>query len=554
METLLEQRRARLLNRAADLRQEALALLREYNDLAPIARLPAEVLSRIFVFVRDDVDCAESEGVHVVHWCALTLVCRHWTDVAVRTPHLWCVVNFTAQNCQFSHTSLVRAGAVPLYVTVHQVSDLEEMAVLAAIASRMAQVKKLDLFVGQSLNRIINNMALLSTVAAPQLERLSLSHSHSWFLRGIRDEAIKDVFANIFQGHMPQLRTLTLATYGSFWESVLLRCPLLSNLRLSGPITRPELSVNNSENFMEAEVLAGVLTKLPLLEHLALIHALPPGPLADHSKVAQLDRLRSVTFCSEPNRVAYGWQCMHIPRTASMNIEFDEVNLTYTLSELPELSPELEEQICNHIEKWPVESVTFACEVVAEQSRRTSVKTCGSDLGGLQLHLIHISKETDVPYVLDAILPPLEPAFVATETVYLQSASLSPVSPYILSLLPAVQNLHLVGNGACAAIDLLAYDTAGNLNERPSLCLLRTIHINDAHLSDADALLSWLETRRDFGLPVHSLFFVGCTYQWSSETDDAFRESVCAAVENVAWSDWHRHIPAKVVSTNSSSW
>jgi hypothetical protein len=553
METLLEQRRARLVNRAAGLRQEPLALVRENNGLAPIVRLPAEVLSQIFVLVRDAVDCAESEGLHGVHWCALTLVCRQWTDVAVGTPHLWCVVTFTEMNCRFSHASLVRAGAVPLHVTVHQVPESEEMTVLAAIAGRMAQVKELDLFVGQSLNGIITNMALLSTVAALQLERLSLSHSHSWFLNGVRDEAIKDVlFANIFQGHMPQLRTLTLATYGPFWESVLLRCPLLSNLRLSGPITRSDLTVNNSENFMEAEVLAGVLTKLPLLEHLALIHALPPSLLPDHSKAAQMDRLRSVAFCSRFNMnvVAYGWQCMHIPRTASMNIE---CNLSHPQSALPELSPQLEEQICSHIEMGRVESLTFACEVVAEPRWRTSVKACGSDMGGLRLQLVHTSNETEVPDVLNAILPALSPAFAATGTVYIDSASCSPVSPYILSLLPAVRTLHLVDNGAGAVIDVLSCATADN-NEHRALCLLRDIHINNAHLSDAVTLPSWLETRRDLGLPVRSLSFVGCTYQWSSETDVAFRESVCAAVKNVAWSDWHRYIPAKVVSTNFSSW
>jgi hypothetical protein len=496
--------------------------------------------------VRDAVDCSESEGLHVVHWCALTLVCRHWTDVAVQTPHLWCVVTFTAKNCRFSHASLLRAGAVPLYVTVHQVPNPEETAVLAAIASRMAQVKELDLFVGQSLNKIITNMALLSTVAAPQLKRLSLSHSHSWFLRGDRDEAIKDVlFAHIFQEHMPQLRTLTLATYGLFWESVLLRCPLLSNLRISGPITRSELSVRNSENFMEAEVLADVLTNLPLLEHLALIHALPPSPLPDHSKVAQLDRLRSMTLCSDLNRVAYGWQCMDIPRMASVDIELDEVDLSYVHSTLLELSPELEEQICNHIEMWSVESLTFACEVVAEQSWRTSVKACGPDLRRLRLQLVHISDESDVPDVLNAILTALSPAFSATETVYIHSDSCSSVSPYTLSLLPAVQSLHLVGNGTGAVIDVLAGVTADN-NDRLALPLLREIHINDAHLSYADALPSWLGMRRDLGLPVRSLSFMGCTYQWSSETDIAFRNSVCDAVENVAWSDWHCYIPAQV--------
>lgn len=61
------------------------------SQAAPISRLPAELLSEIFLYNRDSsiVNFLDGTESHPHTWTAVTHVCRVWRSVALSFPHLW---------------------------------------------------------------------------------------------------------------------------------------------------------------------------------------------------------------------------------------------------------------------------------------------------------------------------------------------------------------------------------------------------------------------------------------------------------------------------------
>ncbi|TFK71495.1 hypothetical protein BDN72DRAFT_750940, partial [Pluteus cervinus] len=60
------------------------------NTLAPISRLPPEVLAKIFIEFRDEARGSENTCFSDI----LTWICRHWREVAVNCSTLWSEIDF----------------------------------------------------------------------------------------------------------------------------------------------------------------------------------------------------------------------------------------------------------------------------------------------------------------------------------------------------------------------------------------------------------------------------------------------------------------------------
>jgi hypothetical protein len=103
-----QQKQTQLVLQAREHRAQAIRLLSEANALAPVARLPVEVLGRILVFVRDAV--ASSGSYTDAHWTVVTLVCGLWNSVALRTPQFWSVISFTWTNTPFAANGRAELG------------------------------------------------------------------------------------------------------------------------------------------------------------------------------------------------------------------------------------------------------------------------------------------------------------------------------------------------------------------------------------------------------------------------------------------------------------
>lgn len=64
--------------------QESISLLKtRRNELAPVSKLPDEILLQIFVVLRDSTDLRPANWLRVMH------VCQYWRHIAVGSPPLW---------------------------------------------------------------------------------------------------------------------------------------------------------------------------------------------------------------------------------------------------------------------------------------------------------------------------------------------------------------------------------------------------------------------------------------------------------------------------------
>ncbi|KAF9054160.1 hypothetical protein BJ165DRAFT_1399440 [Panaeolus papilionaceus] len=96
--SLADARRAQLDNHIADLECALQIAKAERNGLAPISKLPPEVLSQIFLIIRD-ADPENRPGDQSKYlWSNLKVshICQDWRQVAYGCAQLWSVVNFTS--------------------------------------------------------------------------------------------------------------------------------------------------------------------------------------------------------------------------------------------------------------------------------------------------------------------------------------------------------------------------------------------------------------------------------------------------------------------------
>ncbi|KDQ61417.1 hypothetical protein JAAARDRAFT_171604, partial [Jaapia argillacea MUCL 33604] len=88
------------------------------NSLVPISRLPSEVLANIFIQYAKKKEASLGYPLRrpKVWWIAITYVCRHWREVAVATPSLWCSLPF--HRPKWVPEMIIRSKMAPLEVIV----------------------------------------------------------------------------------------------------------------------------------------------------------------------------------------------------------------------------------------------------------------------------------------------------------------------------------------------------------------------------------------------------------------------------------------------------
>jgi F-box-like len=122
--TAEEVRRQQIDARIAVLEREILDLKIERNSISHTARLPPEVLSRIFVaFMRvcPTPSLVPRVSLHstfingrTVEWSVLTEVCRRWRDVSLGCYRLWSHITF--HKPRWAQLMLQRSKEAPLYI------------------------------------------------------------------------------------------------------------------------------------------------------------------------------------------------------------------------------------------------------------------------------------------------------------------------------------------------------------------------------------------------------------------------------------------------------
>ncbi|TFK68815.1 hypothetical protein BDN72DRAFT_768745, partial [Pluteus cervinus] len=71
-----------------------LSLRTARNRLAPVSRIPMEVLTEIFSLTQDISDESYGRAALVISW-----VCQHWREMALGFPALWSCIDLTHIDC-----------------------------------------------------------------------------------------------------------------------------------------------------------------------------------------------------------------------------------------------------------------------------------------------------------------------------------------------------------------------------------------------------------------------------------------------------------------------
>ncbi|KAL0953739.1 hypothetical protein HGRIS_004928 [Hohenbuehelia grisea] len=245
------------------------------NALAPVSRLPPELLARIFLFCATPPTQDDFGGHSSLSWMKeVSHICQHWREVALGCPRLWSNISFSRPH--WVEEMLKRSKMAPLSVKADMTYITPRQ--LEALKSSLEHVGRTTELHMLAYKTTFNKYLTVLDKPAPMLESL--------FLRGPRYNrfATSDSFAlpdSFLNAHAPNLRRLELDQCSISWSS-----PLLHNLR--------DLRLHDSLRPSMSDLLPA-LEAMKNLTSIDLKNCLPSG-INDHDLWADLPGLKHITL------------------------------------------------------------------------------------------------------------------------------------------------------------------------------------------------------------------------------------------------------------------
>ncbi|KAJ3545842.1 hypothetical protein NMY22_g2285 [Coprinellus aureogranulatus] len=286
----------KLADRIYILEHEMAALKARQNVAAPVNRLPPEILSHIFLDVQKQED-----SVKTVCWVAVTHVCNHWRDVALKCTALWSHLAFPHPD--FTELMLSRSASAPLHVEVDEdVFDPWFEDVLQKALSQVERIHTVDLVLpeGRGLEEILPS----SLSGAPVLEHL--------VLRGY----YFDLPGTFFDGGVPRLRELGLDG-----------CNFSANtIPFSATMTRLMLGSQREGDRPSVQVFLNALKQMPFLDSLHLDCYLPPNLASPSSQPTphrlKHDKLRILRLEDTSEALLGFFELVQVPNVQKITLAF----------------------------------------------------------------------------------------------------------------------------------------------------------------------------------------------------------------------------------------
>ncbi|TFK69974.1 hypothetical protein BDN72DRAFT_577379 [Pluteus cervinus] len=259
---------------------EQIHLLRSRrNTLAPISRLPAELLSRIF-FIVQGLYLTETEDYY--GWTAVIRVSQYWRAVVMERSDMWggVIVPQSYRLPPWSPLSFTRSGTSKLDVSFQNVNpNASHCKFIISVLDELSRIRSLGFSPsrGYSYANALNMQKIVQCFEqpAPHLEELSLGSNDNgaWFWFSQFSPTFR-----LFNGDAPMLRSLTLINSYIDWDNPLFRN--LHHLKLHGL---------PSPHFTSLHNIFDVLENAPNLQTLQMVSSvsLPdPEPFPPHDNVA----------------------------------------------------------------------------------------------------------------------------------------------------------------------------------------------------------------------------------------------------------------------------
>ncbi|KAH6912726.1 hypothetical protein BKA70DRAFT_1264779 [Coprinopsis sp. MPI-PUGE-AT-0042] len=259
----VEEARRLLDGQIAAVQEQLSRLKRQRNSLAPISRLPTEVLCKIFACLRF-TPSLEYDYTRVHEWIYVTHVCREWRDVCFGYQDLWSELRTDTLPYQWLGIMAERSRGAPLSIQWHLSSQSKSRADLLhkILQSPSTALKEVDLDGEPSAL----TEALKQIPAAPSLLSLKVWNDGGRTPRWDNDPSTKIPVVlpeHFLNGEAPALRSIDFYQCFLPWTSGLLQGLTSLRLRLP-PLVSEAYHPPTSTQLLDA------LSRMPQLENLEL--------------------------------------------------------------------------------------------------------------------------------------------------------------------------------------------------------------------------------------------------------------------------------------------
>ena len=335
------------------------------NELAPISRLPCEVLATIFSFLPI---ISWNEGSDVLTWIYVAHVCRRWRETALSYPRFGSYINITnLTSIGLIEIVLSRAKMAPLHLKADSIGWCARYLEVfeRQLEAHISHIRHLE-YKFNDLSRV--GMRLVSPT--PTLEFLSLSYGKS-----SQPRLTYAIPENLFDGTAPNLTRLELEKCEISWKSPLLKSLRSLKILYFSVTEKPKL-----DDWLDA------LNEMPKLEELSLQSAAPPGiaPIGNPliSRTVTLPSLTHFHIDDFPGDCALALAHLVLPSLTSLHVHVQPYDRggEDVLLVIPYVVQHV--YVLQDIE--PIRSILIACErgcteVVTWAEPGADVKVCGPD-------------------------------------------------------------------------------------------------------------------------------------------------------------------------------
>ena len=486
------------------------------NTLAPISRLPPEIIAIIFSFLSLPREIAilltgDNKQAHLA-WLRVSHVCHRWREIALNQPRFWSRIDFTTLTPAGATEVLSRSRMAPLELDanlscVHWGGDRVD-AFGKQLSSHVSHIALLNITArSANLKTIIEQLAS----PAPALESLSLMVDDEAYQRmGIPSNAT--IPHALFDGTAPRLSRLQLDRCDISWTSPLFKSLRTLELQVPSLIARPSL-----KEWLDA------MEQMSQLGTLIVNHATPRAPTVG-TPLSEPTRVVTHPSLTELNLTATASDCTfalaHLILPALVSIRVDVTSELASADDVRALIPHFSRHAHGPQDAEPLQSILISgepslTEIVlwttagADMEVENPVSLISATLSARAIFTAsgHMWFETDVD-ILDATLAALP--LDSLNTLTAQNSSRIPEWLWLAhtprwSLLERVR---LVGTVTKSFTIVLTKDAPPEGPLLPSLTKLSLF--NTLHISDTSPILDMLTERVEQGVPLEALDLRAC--------------------------------------------